>query len=191
MTHDHGSLTESSSPPSRDQSWSFVVVTVSDASTLETDRRGQWIADLFASSRHRVRERVIVPDDPEKLALVLEHWLASELVDGILVTGGTGVASAEGTSSPRRAPFDSRTSVDVARERLDREIPGFAELFRMLSHRHIGSGAMLISAIAGFARGKLLVVLPGSLGAVELAMEELILPELDSLLRDLRPKARE
>ena len=95
-------------------------------------------------------------------------------VDAVFCTGGTGLGSRDRT-------------VDVVRPMLDRELPGFGELFRMLSYlEQIGAAAMLSRAFAGAARGKFVVVLPGSQAAVELAMTRLLVPELKHALRELR-----
>lgn len=187
MTRD--APTEDSAPDLR---WSVAVITVSGSATLETDRRGRLISDLVEARSQRVRERAVVPDDPDKVGLVLEHWLASDDVDGILLSGGTGLASGEGTGAgfPTPASLSARaTSIEVVRRHLDLELPGFAELFRMLSFRHVGPGAMLIGALGGVARGKAVFVMPGSLAAVRIAMEELILPQLGALVGEIRRAA--
>jgi molybdenum cofactor biosynthesis protein B len=107
----------------------------------------------------------------------LEELLGSlvgrEDVDAIFTTGGTGVGRRDQT-------------VDVVAGLLDRELEGFGELFRMLSWEQIGSGAILSRAIGGVAKGKLVFAMPGSSGAVELAVTKLIVPEIRHLLRELR-----
>jgi molybdenum cofactor biosynthesis protein B len=95
-------------------------------------------------------------------------------VDAVLCTGGTGLGSRDRT-------------VEVVRALLERELPGFGELFRVLSfHEQVGAAAMLSRALAGAARGKFVVVMPGSQAAVELAMTRLVVPELQHVLRELR-----
>ena len=79
-----------------------------------------------------------------------------------------------------------RELIEVVETHLDQTLPGFGELFRMLSFQQIGSGAMLSRAVGGVARGKLLFAMPGSTAAVELAMTQLILPELKHLVHELR-----
>lgn len=148
------------------------IITVSDSRTFETDKSGQWIVDRLGEAEHLVVERTVVPDEAERLRNVLGHWLEQD-VDAVLLNGGTGIAARDGT-------------VEVVREFLDRELPGFGELFRFLSYEQIGAAAMLSRALGGIARGKLLFVLPGSSGAVRLAMEKLIVPELKHLLFELQ-----
>ena len=148
------------------------IITVSDSRTLETDKSGLWIVDRLGEAEHHVVERTVVPDEAERLRSVLGHWLAQD-VDVVVLNGGTGIAARDGT-------------VEVVREFLDRELPGFGELFRFLSYEQIGAAAMLSRALGGIARGKLLFALPGSIGAVRLAMEKLIVPELKHLLFELQ-----
>lgn len=169
------------------------VLTVSDSRTEAEDRSGQAIVDALAGAGHRVAERALVRDEPGEIAARLRGWLAqggttvltsvpSEAVEAaarrsvsvrevdlIVTTGGTGVAPRDGT-------------VEVVESLLDRRLPGFGELFRVLSHREIGAAAMLSRATAGVAGTTAIFALPGSTAAVRLAMEELILPELRHLV---------
>jgi len=149
-----------------------VVITVSDTRTLEMDESGLEMARQLEGAGHRVLERTVVPDDPGRIALVLRHWLASD-VDAVLLNGGTGIAARDGT-------------VEVVRQFLDRELPGFGELFRMLSYKQVGAAAMLSRAAGGIARGKAVFVLPGSRRAVGLGMEKLIVPELSHIVYELK-----
>jgi len=144
------------------------VVTVSDTRTLETDTGGALVAELLSQAGHPVTSRRIVQDEPAAIRDALESALADDGVRAVVFTGGTGVAPRDVTPE----------SVEPLLERL---IPGLGELFRMLSWEGIGSAALLSRALAGLARGRVVFVLPGSLGAVRLAMERLILPELSHL----------
>lgn len=148
------------------------VITVSDTRTLETDESGLEMVRQLEGAGHKVVERTVVPDDAGRIALVLRHWLASD-VDAVLLNGGTGIAARDGT-------------VEVVRQFLDRELPGFGELFRMLSYKQVGAAAMLSRASGGVARRKVVFVLPGSRRAVELGMEKLIVPELSHIVYELR-----
>lgn len=145
-----------------------LVITVSDTRTPETDTGGRLLAEMLEGGGHRVVGREIVPDEPTAIRAALEAALGREGVGAVLLTGGTGVA-------PRDVTPDS-----VA-PRLDREIPGFGELFRALSYEEIGSAALLSRALAGIADGRVVIVLPGSRGAIRLGMEKLVLPELGHL----------
>jgi molybdenum cofactor biosynthesis protein B len=144
------------------------VITVSDTRTLETDSGGGRVAALLAEGGHPVVSREIVRDDPQSIAAALEAALGEEETRAVILTGGTGIA-------PRDVTPESVEPL------LDRVIPGFGELFRALSFAEIGSAALLSRALAGIKAGRVVFVLPGSRGAVELAMEELILPELGHL----------
>ena len=144
------------------------VITVSDTRTLETDTGGQRVAELLEGAGHAIASREIVKDAPDEIAAALERALERADVGAVVLTGGTGIAPRDITPEAV-APL------------LEREIPGFGELFRMLSFEEIGSAALLSRAIAGLARGVVVFVLPGSRGAVSLAMERLILPELGHL----------
>jgi len=144
------------------------VVTVSDTRTPETDTGGALVAELLAAGGHPLAGREIVPDDPERIRGALESALGREGVRAVVLTGGTGVA-------PRDVTPDSVEPL------LERVVPGFGELFRMLSYAEIGSAALLSRALAGIAAGRVVLVLPGSRGAIRLALEKLVLPELGHL----------
>ena len=152
------------------------VLTVSDTRTLETDSGGARVAELLAAAGHAVVAREIVRDDAAAIAAALRAALARDGVDAVILTGGTGVAPRDVTP-------------EAVEPLLDRVVPGFGELFRMLSYQDIGSAAMLSRALAGLVRGRVVFALPGSRGAVELAMEKLVLPEIGHLLGEAR-KAR-
>jgi molybdenum cofactor biosynthesis protein B len=148
-------------------------LTVSDTRTLADDKSGALIVELLEAAGHRVVERAIVRDEPTDVAAFATKLAASAAVEAILITGGTGIAARDSTPEALRGLFA-------------KELPGFGELFRMLSFQEIGSAAMLSRALGGIAGGKLLFALPGSTAAVELAMTRLILPELAHLLNELR-----
>jgi len=144
------------------------VVTVSDTRTLETDGGGALVAERLAGAGHTVAGRAIVRDEPEAIVGAVREALAREDVRAVVVTGGTGVA-------PRDVTPESVEPL------LERVIPGFGELFRMLSWEDVGSAAILSRALAGLADGRVVFVLPGSRGALRLALDKLILPELGHL----------
>jgi molybdenum cofactor biosynthesis protein B len=144
------------------------IITVSDTRTLETDSGGARIAELLEGAGHRVGSRTIVADEPAAISGALEDALSADGIEAVILTGGTGVA-------PRDVTPESIEPL------LERRIPGFGELFRMLSYEDIGSAALLSRALAGLARGRVVFALPGSRGAIQLAMQKLILPELGHL----------
>lgn len=150
------------------------VVTLSDTRTEQTDTSGRRIRELVIADGHSVTEYMILPDDPEMLAHRLDLLLRDGGdIDVVLTNGGTGISRRDNT-------------VAIVESRLTLPLPGFGELFRMLSWDQIGSGALLSRATGGVAGEKLLFAMPGSTKAVELAMTKLILPELRHLLFELR-----
>lgn len=149
------------------------VITVSDTRTEETDTSGKKIKDLLTADSHPVVAYRILKDEPAQITAAVHALLDRADVDAILINGGTGIA-------PRDTTFEAIQGL------LEKEISGFGELFRMLSYQDIGSAAMMTRATAGVAKGKVVVSLPGSTGAVELGMTKLILPELGHMLFLLR-----
>jgi molybdenum cofactor biosynthesis protein B len=144
------------------------VITVSDTRTLETDAGGTRVCELLAEGGHPVVSRKIARDEPSAIVEALQEALDREDTRAVILTGGTGVAPRDVTP-------------ETVEPLLERVVPGFGELFRVLSFGDIGSAALLSRALAGIAAGRVVFVLPGSRGAVELAMEELILPEIGHL----------
>ncbi|MDJ0788269.1 MAG: molybdopterin-binding protein [Myxococcota bacterium] len=152
--------------PRRIPTW---VVTVSDTRTLETDSGGALVASLLEEAGHPVPERRIVSDDVEAIQATLREGLVAPDVGAVILTGGTGVA-------PRDVTPEAVTPL------LERVIPGFGELFRMLSYEEIGAAALLSRALAGQAGGRVVFALPGSRGAIRTAMEKLVIPEMGHLV---------
>ena len=149
------------------------VVTLSDTRTAGTDKSGQRIRELVAQAGHQAARYDLIKDDPAELEPLLLALRADDSVDVILTNGGTGIAARDRT-------------IDVVEKMFDQALPGFGELFRMLSWEQIGSGAMLSRAAAGVSRRKPIFAMPGSTKAVDLAMTRLILPELRHILWELR-----
>jgi len=147
------------------------VVTVSDTRTLETDSGGQLVVDLLVAAGHVVRRREIIPDDPEVMTPLLLSLQGDEDVEAVLMTGGTGITSRDQT-------YETVTRL------ITRPIPGYGELLRMLSYEQVGAAAMLSRATAGLMQQTVVLTMPGSPRAVELAMEKIILPELCHLARE-------
>jgi molybdenum cofactor biosynthesis protein B len=146
------------------------VVTVSDSRTEANDTGGRAIIDLLIGAGHTVIGRSIVTDDADLIRDTIERQLANPNVQAILTTGGTGIASRDCT-------------YEVVSALLQKRLDGFGELFRHLSFEQIGSAAMMSRAVAGLASGRIVIALPGSEGAVRLAMEKLVLPELGHLVQ--------
>ena len=149
------------------------VLTVSDTRTPDTDTGGAAIRELLESAGHEVSGHDIVRDEPDDVATRVAERLGDERTQVIITTGGTGITSRDGT-------------YEAVQALLEKHLDGFGELFRMLSFQDIGSAAMMSRATAGTANGKAVFVLPGSPGAVRLAMIRLILPELGHVVQQLR-----
>jgi molybdopterin adenylyltransferase len=149
------------------------IVTVSDTRTDATDTSGRAIADLLTAAGHQITGRAIVKDDSFLVRRLVERQLSNDDVDVVITTGGTGITARDTT-------FEAIDSM------LEKRLPGFGELFRMLSYEQIGSAAMMSRATAGIAAGHVVAALPGSEAAVRLAMEKLLLPELGHLVQQAR-----
>ena len=153
---------------------SCAVITVSDTRTLSTDKSGAIAQSLLIAAGHRIAHYQIVKDDPAQIARLVQELVAHSAIQAILLSGGTGIA-----------PRD--TTYDAVAQLLEKELPGFGEIFRQLSYAEIGSRAIASRAVAGVCDRTLIFSLPGSSKAVELAIEALILPELvhlTNLLKD-------
>jgi len=151
----------------------FAIVTMSDSRERAQDASGDAIADLARAAGHEVALRSLVRDEPWQIREAFEAALREPGVDVVVGTGGTGVAPRDVTPETVRPLFE-------------RALPGFGELFRMLSWQEVGSAAMASRAEAGVANGRLVFLLPGSPKACRLAMERLILPEAGHLVALLR-----
>src|SRR3954447_23760943 len=155
------------------QSARCAVITVSDTRTLENDTGGQTVIDHLTAAGHTVIHREIIPDEPGRMRPLLESLGQREDVDVVLLTGGTGISSRDRT-------YETVSSV------LDKPLPGYGELFRMLSYEEIGPAAMLSRAVGGLMGRKVVLTMPGSPAGVRLAMEKVIVPQIPHLLREAR-----
>ncbi len=149
----------------------IAIVTVSDTRTEETDTSGQTIRALSEAAGHRIVDYRIVKDEPDEVGKAMDDF-ASGPAQLIIFNGGTGISKRDRT-------------YDVISQRLEKVLPGFGELFRMLSYEEIGAAAMLSRATAGVYRESVIISTPGSSNAVRLAMEKLILPEIQHLAWEL------
>ncbi|WP_414040552.1 molybdenum cofactor biosynthesis protein B [Acidithiobacillus sp. M4-SHS-6] len=144
----------------------LAILTVSDSRTPETDKSGDKIAELAEAAGHRLAARCILPDDAQVLRQQMQDWIADPVIDVIIATGGTGVTGRDVTPEAL-APLISKP------------IPGFGELFRMLSYEEIGTSTIQSRAEAAICAGTIVFLLPGSTGGVRLGMEAIIIPQLD------------
>ena len=149
------------------------VITVSDTRDETTDTSGALVKRLLEEGGHTVAGYEIVRDEPEDVRALMARALAEPGVDAVLLNGGTGIAPRDGT-------------YEVVSGMLDKRIDGFGELFRSLSYEDIGSAAMLSRAVAGTAGSRVVASMPGSRGAVELAMTKLLVPQLGHMVAQAR-----
>ena len=150
---------------------SCFVLTISDTRAAENDTSGDAIADALTTAGWTVAGRRIVRDEPFLVRNVLMEQAGT--VDAVITTGGTGISTRDST-------YEAITAL------LQKRLDGFGELFRMLSYNEIGSAAMLSRACAGIIGRTAVFSLPGSVDAVRLGMNALIVPELAHVVRELR-----
>lgn len=144
----------------------IALLTVSDTRTTDTDKSGSLLAERLAGAGHEIADRRIVPDDIDRLRVHLRAWIGDPGVDIVLCTGGTGLADRDVTPEAV-APFVTRT------------IPGFGELFRRLSFEEIGTSTIQSRAEAVMCEHTFVFMLPGSTGACRLALDAILLEQLD------------
>ncbi len=149
------------------------VVTISDTRTVATDTGGQQAISLIEAAGHVVAAREIIADEPERIRAVLQSFCGRGDIDVVLLTGGTGL-------SRRDQTFETVTAM------LTKPLPGYGELFRMLSYQEIGPAAMLSRAVGGLIGTTAVLTMPGSPAAVRLALERLIIAELGHIVREAR-----
>jgi molybdopterin adenylyltransferase len=150
------------------------VITVSDTRTIDTDRSGELIQQLLRSAGHQISIYGIIADEPTQIRAKLDLAKNSQIpIQAIIFSGGTGI-------SDRDQTYEAISSL------LTKTLSGFGEIFRWLSYQEIGSRAIGSRAIAGSYHHLLVFSLPGSVGAVKLGMEQLILPELIHLTTQLQ-----
>ncbi|WLR60832.1 MogA/MoaB family molybdenum cofactor biosynthesis protein [Guptibacillus hwajinpoensis] len=150
-----------------------LIITVSDTRTVETDKSGDVIYSLLEDNSHMVGQRKIVKDEQEEIRHAIQKGIDDKGVDVVLLNGGTGISKRDVT-------------YEVVEAILEKELAGFGELFRMISYTDdIGTSAMLSRAIGGVTGETAIFAMPGSSGAVKLAMSRLLLPELPHIVREL------
>ena len=159
------------------------VLTVSDSRTAADDSSGDYLAGSLVEAGHELAGRALLPDNRYQLRACVSQWIADESVDGVLVTGGTGFTGRDSTP-------------EALLPLLDKEMPGFGEMFRAISFDEIGTSTMQSRAFAGLANGTFVFCLPGSTSACRTGWEKLICAQLDARTRpcnlaNLRPRLRE
>lgn len=159
------------------------VLTVSDTRSLAEDSSGDYLVQSLTQAGHRLAERALLPDDRYRMRATVSQWIADPAVDGILVTGGTGFTGRDSTP-------------EALLPLLDKEMPGFGELFRAISFDEIGTSTLQSRAFAGLANATFLFCLPGSTSACRTAWEKIVRAQLDARTRPcnlatLRPRLKE
>ena len=147
------------------------VITVSDTRTLETDGGGKLVVERLTAAGHKVVRREIILDNPEPLIALLRECESDAHIQAVVLTGGTGIASRDQT-------FETVSGL------LNKTIPGYGELFRSLSYAEIGSATILSRTVGGLMSQTVVLTMPGSPAAVELAMDKIIVPELGHLVHE-------
>jgi len=158
-------------------------LTVSDSRTVAEDGSGDYLIAALTDAGHRLHERALLPDDRYQLRALVSQWIADERIDGILITGGTGFTGRDSTP-------------EALLPLLDKQMPGFGELFRAISFEQIGTSSLQSRAFAGLANGTFVFALPGSTSACRTAWDKIIRAQLDARtkpcnLATLRPRLRE
>ena len=162
---------------------SLCVLTVSDTRSIDEDKSGDYLVGELAHEGHHLVERALLPDDRYALRAIVSRWIADAGVDGILVTGGTGFTGRDSTP-------------EALLPLLDKEMPGFGELFRAISFDEIGTSSLQSRAFAGLANSTFVFCLPGSTSACRTGWEKIIRAQLDARtkpcnLATLRPRLKE
>ena len=145
----------------------IAVLTVSDTRNDQTDTSGKYLVEALQEAGHRYEDKIIVKDDIYQIRAIVSAWIAADEVDVILLTGGTGFTSRDSTP-------------EAVTPLLDKTIEGFGELFRHLSYADIGTSTVQSRALAGLANNTLVVCMPGSTGACDLAWKGILKKQLDS-----------
>ena len=170
--------------PARDfVSLSLCVLTVSDTRDASSDSSGDYLVEALQADGHRLAQRALLPDDKYRLRAVVAGWIADETIDGVLVTGGTGFTGRDSTP-------------EALLPLLDKQMPGFGELFRAISFDEIGTSSLQSRAFAGLANATFVFALPGSTSACRTAWEKIIRAQLDARttpcnLATLKPRLKE
>lgn len=150
---------------------SCAVLILSDSRTEQSDEAGRLMKQKLGENGHKVLFYAILKNDADVIKKKLEELLSQAEIQVIITSGGTGVSHRDNT-------------VEIVTSLLDKKLDGFGELFRSLTYQEIGTGSIMSRAIGGMAKGKIMMSLPGSLQAVGMAMDKIILPEVGHLVRE-------
>lgn len=148
----------------------IAVLTVSDTRELASDSSGQLLVNALSAAGHQLADRALVKDDIYQIRAVLSQWIASDHIQAVLITGGTGFTGRD-------------TTPEAVKPLLDKEVEGFGELFRQVSYTEIGTSTIQSRALAGLANRTILFCLPGSNNACLTGWTQIIAPQLDARTR--------
>jgi molybdopterin adenylyltransferase len=154
------------------QSINCAVLIISDSRDARTDESGKFLFEGLKVHGHIVTAFDFIKNDAEAIREKVDELVHHENIQLLITSGGTGASRRDIT-------------VETVMPLLDKVLPGFGELFRSLSFQEIGTGSILSRALAGVARGKVIICLPGSVKAVKLALEKIIIPEIGHLVREV------
>jgi molybdenum cofactor biosynthesis protein B len=144
----------------------IAILTVSDSRDISEDRSGEALVTRIEEAGHTLADRMIVRDERDQIADQLREWVASDEVDVVISTGGTGLTGRDVT-------------VEAHRDVYEKEIDAFGTVFTMVSMQKIGTSAIQSRATGGVAGGTYLFALPGSPGACKDAWDEILKWQLD------------
>ena len=144
----------------------IAVLTISDTRTEDSDKSGKVLAERVCEAGHSVAEKMIVPDDVYQIRAAVSRWIATDGINVVITTGGTGVTGRDGTP-------------EAVKPLLDKEIEGFGEVFRAVSYEQIKTSTLQSRALAGVANGTYIFCVPGSSGACRTAWDQVIAQQLD------------
>jgi molybdenum cofactor biosynthesis protein B len=145
------------------------IVVVSDSRTQDTDESGKVASDLLEKKGHTIAEHLLIGNDSDAIANTLSELTNRTDVDVILTIGGTGISRRDIT-------------VDVLSPLMEKKLEGFGEMFRTMSFKQIGTGALMSRSTAGVINGKVILCLPGSTAAIRLAVKRIIIPEIGHMV---------
>ncbi len=144
----------------------IALLTVTDTRTLNTDKSGNILSKKIKEAKHNLIERKICKDNKKEIKKILQNWLKKKKIDVIITTGGTGLTGRDITP-------------EAINELADKQIPGFGEIFRVISLKTVGTSSIQSRACAVLAKGKYIFALPGSSGGVTDAWDEILIHQLD------------
>lgn len=153
------------------QSVGCAVLTISDSRTEQDDESGRILRNKLEQNGHRVIAHTIVKNEAAAIKSRIDQLLVQADLQAIITSGGTGISSRDVT-------------VETVTPMLDKKLDGFGELFRFLTYQELDTASIMSRAVAGVIRGKVIICIPGSTGAVNLALDKIILPELGHLVRE-------